>query len=165
MMLFCVGIPAMAQDQAAPIQIGSVTFWGSIRERYEVWDWFQPATGQNFYGYSDTLMRFSLSQKREAYDWNVEFAVAVLLGLPNKAVLPAPQGQLGLGASYYAANDENQYTAFIFPKQAFARLKGAHSSLQFGRFEFTDGGEVKPKDKTLATLKNERIGQRLIGTF
>ncbi len=165
MILFCVGIPAMAQDQAAPIQIGSVTFSGSIRERYEVWDWFQPATGQNFYGYSGTLMRFSLSQKREAYDWNVEFAVPVLLGLPNKAVLPAPQGQLGLGATYYAANDKNQYTAFIFPKQAFVRLKGAHSSLQFGRFEFTDGSEVKPKDETLETLKNERIRQRLIGTF
>jgi hypothetical protein len=31
--------------------------------------------------------------------------------------------------------------------------------------EFTDGSEVKPKDPTLATLKVDRIGQRLIGNF
>ena len=156
---------AAGQSEQTPIQLGSVAFSGSIRERYEVWDWFEPTTGQNFYSYSGTLMRFSFSQKREAYDWNVEFAVPVLLGLPDKAVQPAPQGQLGLGASYYAANDKNQYTAFIFPKQAFIRLKDGHSSLQAGRFEFTDGSEVKPKDATLATLKADRIGQRLIGTF
>ena len=37
--------------------------------------------------------------------------------------------------------------------------------MQAGRFEFTDGSEVKPKDPTLAALKNDRIGQRLLGTF
>lgn len=155
----------MAQSDMTPIEIGSVTFSGNIRERYEAWDWFEPATGQNLYGYSGTLMRFSFSQKRRRYDWNVEFAVPVLLGIPNGAVRPAPQGQLGLGGSYYAANDNNQYRAFIFPKQAFVRFKGDHTSLQAGRFEFTDGSEVKPKDATLASLKNDRIGQRLIGTF
>lgn len=166
--LFLLGCAAaMGQSETTPIQIGSVTFSGSIRERYEVWNWFEPTTpgAQNLYGYSGTLMRFSLSQKREKFDWNVEFAVPVLLGIPDNAVLPAPQGQLGLGGSYYAANDKNQYTAFIFPKQAFVRFKGAQSSMQVGRFEFTDGSEVKPKDETLATLKNDRIGQRLIGTF
>jgi len=166
-LLLFTGAVAMAQSEATPIQIGSVTFSGSIRERYEAWDWFTPTMpgAQDLYGYSGTLMRFSFSQKREKYDWNVEFAVPVLLGIPDKAVLAAPQGQLGLGGSYYAANDKNTNTAFIFPKQAFVRLKGGHSSLRFGRFEFTDGSEVKPKDETLATLKNDRIGQRLIGTF
>jgi hypothetical protein len=154
----------MAQDPT-PLEIGGVTFSGNIRERYYAWDWFEPATGQNLYGYSGTLMRFSFSQQKQNYDWNIEFAVPVLLGVPNRAVQPAPQGQLGLGAADYAANDNNQYTAFIFPKQAFVRLKWDHSSLQFGRFEFTDGSEVKPKDATLASLKNDRIGQRLLGTF
>jgi hypothetical protein len=95
----------------------------------------------------------------------VEFAVPVVLGLPDRAVDPAPQGQLGLGAAYFAANDKQQYAAFIFPKQAFVRLKGEHSSLRLGRFEFTDGSEVKPKDPTLASIKNDRIAQRLIGVF
>ena len=37
--------------------------------------------------------------------------------------------------------------------------------MQAGRFEFTDGNEVKSKDPTVASLVNERIAQRLIGTF
>ena len=57
------GAYVRAQSDPPPLQIGSVTFSGNIRERYEVWDWF-PAKGQNFYGYSGALMRFALSQKR-----------------------------------------------------------------------------------------------------
>jgi hypothetical protein len=163
--LLLLASSAMAQSDPAPLEIGGVTFSGDIRERYYAWDWFQPATGQNLYGYSGTLTRFSFSQTQQNYDWNIEFAVPVLLGVPNRAVLGAPQGQLGLGAADYVANDNSQYTAFIFPKQAFLRLKWDHSSLQFGRFEFTDGSEVNPTDATLASLKNDRIGQRLIGTF
>ena len=165
--LLLVGGAVLAQSEPTPIQTGSVTFSGSIRERYEAWSWFEPTTpgAQNLYGYSGTLIRFGLSQKRDKYDWDIEFAVPVLLGTPNKAVLRAPQGQLGLGASYYAANENQEYTAFIFPKQAFFRIDFAESQLRFGRFEFSDGGEVKSKDETLATLKNDRIGQRLIGPF
>ena len=165
--LLLAGAVVLAQSDHTHIQIGSVTFSGSIRERYEAWSWFEPTTpgAQNLYGYSGTLIRFGLSQKRDKYDWNIEFAVPVLLGIPNKAVLPAPQGQLGLGASYYAANENQEYTAFIFPKLAFFRIDGAKSQLRFGRFEFSDGGEVKSKDETLATLKNDRISQRLIGPF
>ncbi len=166
MLLLCCGIPAPAQDDGTPIQIGNVTFSGSVRERFEVWDWFQPATGQNQYEYSGTLIRLALSQQRESYDWKLEFAVPVLLNLPDKAVQPAPAGQLGLGGSYYAANDKNQNTAFIFPKQAYVRFKDDNgSSLQAGRFEFTDGSEMKPPEPTLFPLKHDRIGQRLIGTF
>jgi hypothetical protein len=57
-------ISAQAQSDPPAIKIGSVTFSGNIRERYEVWDWF-PATGQDFYSYSGTLMRFALSQKNQ----------------------------------------------------------------------------------------------------
>ena len=127
-LLLVTSAAAIAQDQPTPIQIGSVTFSGSIRERYEAWDWFEPTTpgAQNLYGYSGTLIRFGLSQNHENFDWNLEFAVPVLLGIPDHAVLPAPQGQLGLGGNYYAANDKAQYTAFIFPKQAFVRFKAEH---------------------------------------
>ncbi|MGC2738692.1 MAG: alginate export family protein [Candidatus Acidiferrales bacterium] len=148
-----------------PIQIGGVTFSGSVRERYEAWDWFEPASGNNLYGYSGTVIRFGFSQVRTNYDWNVEFEAPVLLGLPNHAANPAPLGQYGLGGSYYAANHDEQNTAFIFPKQVFLRLKWEHASLRLGRFEFTDGSEVAPKDPTLSSLKTDRIGQRLIGNF
>jgi hypothetical protein len=56
------GLPALAQSDPPPIEIGGVTFSGNIRERYEAWDWFQPTTGQNRYGYSGTQIQFGLSQ-------------------------------------------------------------------------------------------------------
>ena len=34
-----------------------------------------------------------------------------------------------------------------------------------GRFEFNDGSELVPKNATLATLKRDRVSQRLIGSF
>jgi hypothetical protein len=37
------------------------------------------------------------------------------------------------------------------------RVKGSHSSVKLGRFEFTDGGEVTPKDETLAIIKRDGI--------
>jgi hypothetical protein len=164
--LLAVALPVVAQD-SAPIELGSVTFSGSVRERYEAWNWFEPSTpgAQNLYSYSGTVIRFGFSQKHEHFGWNIEFYAPVLLGMPNHAVRPAPAGQLGLGGNYYAANDNQQNSAFIFLKQAFLRWGGAHSSVRFGRMEFVDGSEVKPKDPTLATLKTERIGQRLLGNF
>jgi Alginate export len=157
---------AQAQDPGTqPLQIGGVTFSGSIRERYEEWNWFEPDSGNNLYGYSGTIVRFGFSQKREHFDWNIEFQAPILLGLPDHAVNPPPLGQYGLGGSYYAANDNTRNAAMIFPKQAFLRIKGEHDSLRMGRMEFTDGSEVTPKDPTLATLKADRIGQRLIGNF
>ena len=166
LLFMLAGTAALAQEpDTQPIQIGGVTFTGSVRERYEVWDWFEPTSGNNHYSYSGTIVRFGFSQKHEHYDWNIEFQAPILLGLPTHAVNAAPLGQYGLGGSYYAANDKNQNAAFIFPKQAFLRIKGQHESLRMGRMEFTDGSEVTPKDATLAALKVDRINQRLIGNF
>ena len=57
----------------------------------------------------------------------------------------------------------------VFAKQLYVRFKGLGASeantLQVGRFEFNDGSELAPKNATLATLKRDRISQRLIGTF
>src|SRR5580693_4685451 len=158
-LLVCLSILLFATATAAqeptpqPIQLGNVTFSGSIRERYEAWDWFQPpAGGENLYGFSGTVVRFGFSQTSTKFDWNIEFEAPILLGVPNNAVHAAPLGQYGLGGAYYAANDNSQNAAFIFPKQAFFRVKGEHSSLRMGRMEFTDGSEVTPKDPTLASL-------------
>jgi hypothetical protein len=92
----------------------------------------------------------------------------VLLGLPATATAPAPQGALGLGSNYYAANGNDKYTANFFPKQLYIRIKALGneaSTLQVGRFEFNDGTEIAPKNTSLAYLKANRVGQRLIGTF
>jgi hypothetical protein len=159
----CGSISAQT-DPPQPLEIGSVTVSGTIHERYEAWDFFAPPTGQNLYGYSGSLLRLGFSQQLSNYDWMVELAAPILLGIPDRAVLASPQGQLGLGANYYAANHQ-QNAAMVFPKQAFIRLKRDNLSVQMGRFEFADGGEVTPEDETLAIIKRDGISQRLIGTF
>jgi hypothetical protein len=156
----------LAAQSANPddLHIGAVTVSGTIHERYEDWDFFQ-AKGENSYGYSGSLLRLMFSQNEKTYDWGFELAAPILLGIPNQAVQAAPIGQLGLGAAYYAANHSDQNAASVFVKQAYFRKKGEHWSIKAGRFEFSDGGEVTPKDETLAIVKRDGISQRLIGTF
>ncbi len=155
---------AAQSDGGGPAQSGPVTVSGAIHERYEDWSFF-PSKGESDYGYSGSLLRLMFSQTRQTYDWAVELAAPVLLGVPNGAALPPPQGQVGLGGNYYAANHNQRNAAFVFAKQAFLRFKREHWSARFGRFEFLDGGEVTPKDPTLAVVKRDGISQRLIGNF
>src|SRR5208282_2456093 len=160
---------SFAQSLDNPIKLGSVTVQGSVRTRVYGWDWFQYPPNENSYVYPGTLIRLSFSQQQKAFDWNIELGAPILLGLPNDAVAPAPRGQLGLGASYFASNHNSRNTAMVFPKQAYLRFKhlggGRGQSLQVGRFEFFDGGEVTPLNATLAAVKKDRIVQRLIGNF
>lgn len=156
-------------DTASPMKIGDVTVTGSLRSRLYAWNWFQAAPGENQYEYSGNLLRLNFAEKLNGWDWDAEFAVPFLLGLPSKATDPAPQGALGLGSNYFAANSASQNTAMIFPRQLFARFHGfggsEASTLQIGRLTFQDGAELAPKDKTLATLKRDRVSQRLLGDF
>ena len=159
--------PPRAPGTVEPIQIGGVTVSGSYRSRLYVWDWFEADSGDSSYAYSGSILRIGLSQKRERWDWNAEFAVPSALGLPANPFAPGTQGGLGMGANYLAANNRAQNTAMFFPKQLYVNLRktGAPSALKIGRFEFADGGELAPKNGTLAALKNTRVNARLIGTF
>ncbi len=159
---------AQKPPSSTPITFAGIHFSGSLRVRPEVWDWFDTTAAEPNYAYFPSLLRLSFSQERPGWDWQVEFAQPLLLNLPDKAIAPPPQGQLGLGANYFAAN-ANSTAAYFFAKQGFVRLKGIFgdkaSSLRFGRFEFVEGAETTPKDATLAALKRDRIAQRLVGNF
>ena len=162
-------LPVAAQTPApAPLKIGNVAVSGSLRPRVESWDWFS-GMANNQYTFTGSILRVSLSESRKSFEWQLEFAVPFLLGLPNDAIAPDPQGQLGFGASYFAANDKNTNAAMIFAKQGFIRFNDlggiAGQSLKLGRMEFIDGTEVTPKDATLAALKRDRIAHRLLGNF
>ncbi len=158
-----------AAGAADPIKLGDVTVTGSLRSRLYVWDWFQPATGQNQYEYSGNLLRLNFARKLRSWDWDAEFAVPFLLGLPSGATDAAPQGALGLGSNYFTANGSHRNAAMIFPKQLFVRFDGLGGmegqTLQLGRFTFVDGSELVPKNATLATVKRDRVSQRLLGDF
>jgi hypothetical protein len=160
--------PTPAPDNS--IKIGDITFAGTLRSRLYDWDWFQPTSGNNSYLYSGNLLRLGFSESADTWDWNAEFAVPFLLGLPSGATgTGSQQGALGLGSNYVTANSGSQNTAMIFPKQLYFRFDGLggdqRHTLQIGRFTFLDGSEMTPKNATLAALKRDRVNQRLIGDF
>ena len=160
---------AFGQSADQAMKLGDVTVTGTLRLRVYGWDWFQPSTGNNAYGYSGNLLRLNFTEKLTNWDWDAELAVPFLLGLPDNATAEAPQGALGLGSNYYSANGNKRYSAMVFAKQLYVRFKGLGASeantLQVGRFEFNDGSELAPKNATLAILKRDRVSQRLIGSF
>ncbi len=162
--------PAQPAAAAQPgnLKIGKVTVSGSVRFRVEAWNWFDGAA-ENTYAYPQYIFRLSLSQKFKKFDWQVEGAQPSLFGLPDNAIAAGAQGQFGLGASYFAANNRHQNVGNAFIKQAFVRfnqLGGKEGfSFRLGRFEFIDGAEVTPKDPALAWIKGQRIAHRLLGNF
>ena len=169
LLFLLLNAPAVAQSSpASPVKIGDLTVSGSLRTRIESWDWFT-GNANNQYTYPGSILRLSLSESRKGFDWQIELALPFLLGLPADAIAAGSQGQLGFGATYFAANGRNTNAAMLFAKQGFLRfnelggVKG--QSLKLGRMEFIDGTEVAPKDSTLASLKRERIAHRLIGNF
>ena len=154
--------PALSSDNH---KLGRLDFAVNWRARVEGWDWFKGTTGNGNYTFGDSLLRVAIGQHTEYLDWFLEGAQVGLVEVPDKAVVAAPQGQLGLGGNYYAANSNNTNDVGGFLKQGFVKFKNAGSSIELGRFEYFDGLEVKPKDPTLANLIETRVSQRLISNF
>ena len=167
--------PAAARGQSASPpksdaisvdKIGPLDFAASWRVRVEGWDWFRGNSGQNAYAFPHSLLRIAIGQDRDSFSWKLEAAQDAILLLPRDAVIAAPQGQLGPGGTYYAANGNTRNNADVFVKQAYFQLNRlGRGRLKLGRFEFADGTEVKPNDETLAALAQTRIAHRLIGNF
>jgi hypothetical protein len=153
-------------SQTGKHKIGPLDISGSWRVRMETWDWFEGNTGNETYVFPHSLLRVAIGQEGKHFDWQLEAAHIMILALPTNAVVPAPQGQLGLGGTYYAANGRGENNVNGFIRQAYVRIKGlGNGQLRLGRFEYLDGTEAAPKDPTLATLVKTRIAQRLIGDF
>ncbi|HSL72592.1 MAG TPA: hypothetical protein VK864_20245, partial [Longimicrobiales bacterium] len=143
-----LGVEAGAQ--AAPDQ--GIQPIASARVRAELWDWFQTPDADASYAYIGSLFRFGARQDLDRFMWTAEAAVPVLLGLPDDAQAPAPQGALGLGANYRAAIG-SQNGVSIFVKQVFVSVKlQPELVLRAGRFEFSDGLEGPIPDGPLGAL-------------
>lgn len=169
-MLACASLGWTQTASSSAVKVGSVTVSGWLRSRAMYFDWFSPPGNyNNNYAYNENIFRLAFSQTGERWEWKVELAVPVLLGLPSNSVAPGAAGQLGLGGSYFAANRRSNNASSIFAKQGFLRYKfragGWKQSVQIGRAELSDGAEVTPNNASLAALKRDRIAQRLIGTF
>src|SRR5512136_958815 len=107
---------AFAQSAAPrPLEIGGVTVSSSLRTRIEFWDWFQ-GNANSDYTFPGSIARLSLSKSTKTFEWQVEFAAPFLLRLPDDAIAAGAQGQLGLGASYFAANVRERNAGMVFAK-------------------------------------------------
>jgi hypothetical protein len=138
------------------------------RTRAVATQWYDAPPYTTAYPYIEQLLRISVAQKLKRIDWLLELSQNAVLDLPAKAVSPVTaQGQLGLGGTYYASNGNNTEPAAASFKQGFARYHWAQpdKTLRMGRFEFFEGQETQPKEKTIAWLQTNRVAQRLIGNF
>jgi len=158
--------PNLDPPGVSDLKLGPIKISGDWRVRVEGWDWFEPNAGENAYVFPHSLLRVAISQETERIDWKLEASQDTIILLPRNAVVAAPQGQLGLGGTYYAANENARNNIDAFVKQAYLQINHlGKGKLKVGRFEYFDGAEVKPKDATLAALVQTRISQRLLGNY
>jgi alginate export protein len=156
---------AGGQTQSSPSTHSPVSVFVYDRTRVDAWKWPAAPPESNIYGYVESLVRLGVAQRIQRWDWELELAQPSVLDVPNNAVSAVTaQGQLGLGGTYYAANNNTEPVAAFF-KQGYLRYSTESDNLRLGRFEFFDGQEMQPKNPTLGWLQSNRIAQRLIGNF
>ena len=151
-----------------PVSNSPVTVTVYDRTRMDVWQFFSATPHEAVYPYVESLVRIGVGQTIKRFDWNLELTQPAIFDVPDHAVSPVTaQGQLGLGGTYYASNGNNQYPAAAGLKQGWVRYRygGQGSTVRLGRFEFFDGQELTPTNKTMLWLQTNRIAQRLIGNF
>jgi hypothetical protein len=159
--------PAAASPGSSASRAHPVNFSLYERARLDAWDWFAAPPDKNEYRYLQSLFRAGIMQRIDNWDWQLEMEQATVVDAPaNSVSAVTPQGQLGLGGTYYASSGNNSYPAAAFLKQAFLRYNwGPDKNLRVGRFEFLEGVEMHPKDPQMLWLQNNRMQQRLIGNF
>lgn len=153
---------SLAQPAPTPVTATVV-----LRERTNATQWFSATPEPEQYGHQDSLLRLGIQQTVHRWDYQIELLQAAELFLPTDAVSPVTaQGQLGLGGTYFASNNNNQFPAAASFKTGFLRYHFNDSNtVRLGRFEFFDGQETTAHNATLTWLQNNRIAQRLIGNF
>lgn len=157
-----IAAAALSQPPSTPVT-GTVV----LRERTNATQWFSATPSPEQYGHQDSLLRLGIQQRIHQWDYQLELLQAAELFLPTDAVSPVTaQGQLGLGGTYFASNNNNQFPAAASFKTGFVRYHFNDSTaLRVGRYEFIDGAETNPKNTTVAWLQTNRIAHRLIGNF
>jgi len=167
-MTLLMAVFTLCRAQQATSTNSSVSVFASDRTRVDAWQWFAAPPKSETYGYVESLVRLGIAQKTRHWDWRLELSQPAVLGLPNDAVSTVTaQGQLGLGGTYYASNANNANPAAAFLKQGFLRyhFDGKDKNVRLGRFEFVEGQETEPKNKTIAWLQANRVSNRLVGNF
>ncbi|MFN8654385.1 MAG: alginate export family protein [Gemmatimonadales bacterium] len=169
--LICSLLAAMATPAAAQHASPTPDHWiraiGSARLRGEGWNWFPAAApSDGSYPLGSGYLRFGVAAGWRAFEVQAEGEAPFLIGVPTDAVAPAPGGQLGFGGTARATNGNSSTDLFL--KQGYARVKSGGARpwwFRAGRFEFGEGKEALPADPTLLAIRQERVAERLIGSF
>lgn len=154
-----------ATNPRPALHLGTVNIGGDVRLRAEGWNWFYQ-DNRTRYAFGESLLDLALFQHHRNFDWKIELSQPTLLGLPDDAFVPGTQVPLGLGGTYFSANNSNRNVASLYLKQGYVSLRGITGNggvLQLGRFDFVEGNEGRTSGETLHWLKTQRIAQRLIG--
>jgi len=146
-----------------------VAFTLSWRLRGEGVDYFRPPAGAapedaNRYAFLGSQLRAGVLVTWPHVQLVLEAQDTRLFGVPADASLPAPFGNLGPGAIYFAHTPETNQGA-IFLKQGVLTFTHGGLSAGAGRFEYSDGLETVPSDPSLAWIKRARVAERLVGPF
>ncbi len=172
----CGSVPS-ARAESSEVSLGTfgpgtvfITGDGYVAAPAEQWYTPTPSHGvqtANAYIFEQGVVRLGVGYHSDigvtAY---VQAIGTTLLNLPTNAKAPYPQGESGLGATYFAANNQRDGAA-VFLRQAYIALDPAKfGGFGFvgGRYEFNDGTEIIPDDPGLRWLVENRIQQRLIGS-
>jgi hypothetical protein len=164
-----LGQAVAAAETETPSWRDHVTLTASLRVRGEFVDWFDPPPGvathgAERYAFFASRLRVGARVLFPHVEMGVELQDTRLTGLSDDATLAPPFGALGPGAVYFLhTHDTTQGEPFL--KQGFVTLRRGGMAATIGRFEYRDGLETVPADRTLATLKRTRIAERLVGTF
>ena len=117
-------ISADCHAQPAPSNEHAVSISVYDRTRVDAWQSFAAPPDSETYGYVESLVRLGVAQRIQHWDWKLELAQPAMLRLPDDAVSPVTaQGQLGLGGTYYASNNNNINPAAAFLKEGFLRYR------------------------------------------
>ena len=168
MVVACGVTTARGQDSETSWR-DHLTLSASLRVRGELADWFEPPSGVGTegaerYAFFGSQLRLGARLVFPFLEFFVDVQDTRITGLPDDATFGPPQGALGPGATYFLyTHKTTQGEPFL--KQGFVTLRRGGLAATIGRFEYREGLEVLPADRTLATVKRTRIAERLIGPF
>ena len=170
----CFLAPALAAQAPPAAPKPALSYYGSVRLRYEGWKWFDPGAAapaganNNSYGYAAGLLKAGLRfDSRRWFDATIELQNSTLLGLPDDARGPAPIGEMGGGASHFTPHQKSDDSR-IFLNQGFVTFKQpGHGTtfLRAGRFDYMDGTKATTADPTIEWIRRARVSGRLIANF
>jgi hypothetical protein len=157
----------------APVEGGEwrdrIAFILSWRLRGEAVDYFRPPAGAmpedaHRYAFLGSQLRAGVRVTLPHFQLVLEAQDTRLFDVPDDASLPAPFGNLGPGATYFANTPETNQGAVFF-KQGLLTFRRSGFAASAGRFEHSDGLETVPAEPSLAWLKRSRLAERLVGPF